>query len=166
MSFVTRVDPRGHALTSRLLDALGTAGFPRLQQHGLWLLPLGEQPVDDRSRPASYRRGTLHLSLAALDLPPGVELRCHNYFPWGGGMDWHTDSGSPGWRVYVFRGGDGSSTFGFRDRLFAEGPVGGYVFETGVGSWHSVQSYRDRWSCGVQVSEAIAREVIAAAALP
>ncbi len=80
-------------------------------------------------------------------------------------MDWHTDSSSPGWRVYVYRSGEGSSTFGFRDRLFAEGAVGGYVFEAGVGSWHAVQSYRDRWSCGVHVPEALAREVIAAAAL-
>jgi len=64
--------------------------------------------------------------------------------------------------VYVFRAGVGTSTFHHCDEAVDEGAEGGYVFEAGIGAWHAVESYRDRWSCGMQISEALAREITSA----
>lgn len=166
MPQVTRIDPQAHVLTRNMLAALARAQPVETRCEGGWVLPVGDMPEVDRARPSAKYWGTIAEQLYGYAPPVGGRLQCTNYFPSGGGMEWHTDSGMTGWRVYVFRCiGDGSSTFRYRDQTFIEGAVGAYVFETGVGCWHAVESHRDRFSCGVQIYETLARELAETAAV-
>lgn len=166
MPLVTRIDPRTHSLTCAMLAALERVQPVEAHREGGWALPLNTTPPDgDRARPKAKFWGTISEQLYGYLPPTGGRLQCTNYFPCGGGMEWHTDSGMPGWRVYVFRGEAGSSTFYYRDQAFDEGPFGAYVFATGAGCWHAVESRRDRFSCGVQINETLARELAAVASI-
>lgn len=162
-----QIDVHAHALPRAMLASLARARPVEARREGGWVLPLGVAPDVDRARPAAKYWGTIAEQLYGYASPVGGRLQCTNYFPSGGGMGWHTDSGMPGWRVYVFRcsAGSGSSTFHYCDQTFVEGVVGAYVFETGVGCWHAVESRRDRFSCGMQVPEPLARELAAHAAI-
>lgn len=159
---IARINPRKHALTAAMLAALERANTPLTSIVGAWCLPLGPMPTGDLARPNGQYRGILH-TLSGFVAPPGGRIQCHNYFPPGGGIDWHTDSGLPGWRVYVFLGREGTSTFHYQEHAFDEPAEGAYAFETGVGTWHAVESYRARFSCGLQLPEPLAQEIIAAA---
>ena len=80
--------------------------------------------------------------------------------PAGGGVGWHTDSGVPGWRVYVVRTLDGEpghflhANGAFEDDARIAHAF--YVSDTRPLSWHAVRARGARMSLGVRVGTAIA----------
>lgn len=161
MKLMHVIDPSRHEITRMMLVALYDAKAPvRITTTGQWKLPLGPQPDVDQARPSTCRRGVLRN--LNLQLPREIPTRCHNYFPVGGGIDWHTDSGDHGWRLYVFRAGPGSSTFYYRDQKFEEPSEGAYVFRIEENAWHAVECNRERWSCGVLLTEGWKDEIVSA----
>lgn len=122
------------------------------------------KPKGDRVRPREQQV----FQGIALELRhiPGTAPRCANYYPRFGGLDWHTDSADPGWRLYVWRREGRESTmpsrFYYCDRVFEEcARAGGYVFRTGPECWHALDVADVRISAGLKVSEEMAREIIA-----
>jgi hypothetical protein len=125
-----------------------------------WNVPVPEEwPQVDRARPSeSFARRIAVID--GIDVPAGCRLQCRNYFPDRGGMNWHTDSAQPGWRIYVYRYAVGGGTFRYCRQRFDEYLSGAYVFQTGVDCWHSVVSYGDRYSCGLEIPESLARQLL------
>ena len=143
-----RIDPTLDELCQSLLARLERSSVPYPVKTPGWMLPLAETPpVTDLSRPANSYAGSLNPQPLADRV-----ISCANYFPNMGGMDWHTDSHRPGWRLYVYRL-VGTARFRYGHRTFDESTgCGAYIFQTGVGCWHSVESFGERLSCGVHLS--------------
>jgi hypothetical protein len=125
------------------------------------------RPAGDRVRPREQQV----VQGIALELRhvAGAAPRCRNYYPPFGGLDWHTDSADPGWRVYAWRRQGRESTlpsrFYYVDRVFDEDRImGAYVFRTGPGCWHALDVHDVRISAGLKVPAEMAQEIIAAAA--
>ncbi len=96
---------------------------------------------------------------ASFDAPYPLRVVCsgHFWYPPGGYMGWHTNSGAPGWRIYISHAREpGKSFFRYRDpesgqittswdhewdvrvfRITPEAPL-----------WHTVWSQTDRFSLG------------------
>lgn len=94
-----------------------------------------------------------------LDVPSCVP-KCANWYPPLGGLNWHTDSGQPGWRVYMYRRKGtwscGVTSFYYRrgtiERSYQETELmGAYVFEVGPGCWHALDVRDERFSCGLEI---------------
>lgn len=122
------------------------------------------KPVGDRVRP--YQQQVFQGIALELQHVPGAAPRCRNYYPRFGGLDWHTDSADPGWRVYAWRRQGAESTlpsrFYYCDRVFHEDQImGAYVFRVGPGCWHAIDVADVRISAGLAVPELLAREIIA-----
>ena len=77
-------------------------------------------------------------------------------------MDWHTDSGMPGWRLYAYAydpfllGG----VFRYGAERVVESLSGLYLFETGIGCWHAVESFGHRYSIGIQLPAELAKQLV------
>lgn len=111
-------------------------------------------PSVDRMHPTSIRcRHMVDIAQRARALVGTWETRAATYYPAGGGMGWHTDSGRPGWRAYVVLP-LGRSRFLTADAAFQD--VGGtaMVFRAGPGGWHAVQATDERFSIGVRIPDA------------
>lgn len=107
-------------------------------------------PAKDRPRPFSYRRQIMQRSELRLHVPDGVMVASLNYYPVGGGVGWHTDSKSPGWRVYLaLPMGPGRGAFITRDRFAFDDPDFALAFRVGPGAWHAVDSPGPRLSAGL-----------------
>lgn len=84
----------------------------------------------------------------------------HFWYPPGGYMGWHTNSGAPGWRVYLTHASESNKSF-FRYRDPENGnivtssdenwDVRLFRVEPGNPIWHSVYSQTDRFSLGYAV---------------
>jgi len=160
---ICTIDPLEHTLTLGMLNAIDNVTCPTIVKVGDWSLPLSPIPTEDRARPIASLGGWLQLG-EGLVIPDGAKLQCGNYFPPGGGMDWHTDSGQPGWRLYVFNNTTTAdsgkhSHFRYRGLDISEGDIGAYVFETGVGCWHAIESRCHRMSCGLQIPKSLADDL-------
>lgn len=148
MPYVRTIDVHAVGLRA-LLTALETSRVltePRIDQ---WT-GFGPEawPDIDRARPVDSYVG--RSNLGSFPIPPSCRLQCHNYYPNGGGLGWHTDSTQPGWRIYLYRYLNGDGLFRYRNQEFREQVVGGYLFETGPDCWHSLASFGERFSVGIQ----------------
>lgn len=171
MPRILEIDPRGHRLPLFLLASLrasiARAGVPFASRSLTWksqLRPFGPWSEDwsDRTRPVDTYAGGFEASWAGENPCDGCWGGCHNFFPPGGGMGWHTDSGRPGWRVYVHCHGPepGGSVMHYREYQIAEPPVGAVLFETGPGCWHAVTTACGRYSLGVQIPDTLVGELL------
>lgn len=166
MAVIHQIDPREHPIAAGLFMQLGELRtMPYAPCSQFWYRPLPPQPTDDMPRPLAQWAAPLALDIKP---PPGCFSGCANYFPAGGGIGWHTDSHRPGWRLYVFRmfgfvKADNDQSTGqmrYADRVLPERNEGAYVFETGVGCWHAVESFGHRVSAGLLITDEIAKELI------
>lgn len=118
-------------------------------------------PSTDRRQPWSIR--CVHMIDVAARAKPLVgnwQVRAATYYPAGGGMGWHTDSGRPGWRVYVVLP-LGRSRFLTVDQEFRDMGGTAMVFKAGPGAWHAVEATDERFSIGVKVPDDVAAELAA-----
>ncbi|TCK19039.1 hypothetical protein DFR30_2332 [Thiogranum longum] len=100
--------------------------------------------------------------LETFEAPYPLEVRCsgHFWYPRGGYMGWHTNSASPGWRVYITHASEpGKSFFRYREpdtgrivtALDSEWNVRAFRIDPGIPFWHTVYSETDRFSLGYVV---------------
>lgn len=164
MPFVKHIDPQAHELTRAMLGALSSATWrPPLKSAGWNPNLIGFAPPDaDRSRPREFYVGELD-QMPLFPAPTGTRLQCRHFFPEGGGMDWHTDSGQPGLRLYVYVYRFGNGVFRYADDVtYFEDRSGAYVFETGPHCWHAIRSDGGRLSCGLTIPLSLAESLVAA----
>lgn len=152
-----QIDPSGHPLTKMLAEQVSAIeSFPYALKSEDWS-SVNTLPFSDRPRPRTSYAGVLNAPYITY---PDCSWGCGNYFPEGGGMDWHTDSHRPGWRVYVHKLFSGDALMYYRTHVVRESPgVGAYVFKTGLGCWHAVDSGGPRVSLGLLIPEDLAREL-------
>lgn len=109
---------------------------------------------------------------ATFETPHPLRVRCsgHFWYPPGGYMGWHTNSGAPGWRVYITHAREPGKSF-FRYRLPDTGVVvtsrdrtwDVRLFRIAASAplWHAVYSETDRYSLGYVVHRASILEAAA-----
>lgn len=141
---VHQVPIAGDPLLERMAAALAAEPRPRVVTIG----DLGEDirygPQEARDLAAAQTCGNIQ----GLDFDPGepgVIVRAALYYPRGGGMGWHTNSATPGWRAYAPHGDPGLL-------LTADGPVPdvpGHANVFHVPAWHAVLARGERWALGV-----------------
>lgn len=94
------------------------------------------------------------------DQPLGVTCSGHFWYPPGAYMGWHTNSGAPGWRIYLTHAAEpGASFFRYRDPATGEvittrdhaWDVRMFRVDAAVPLWHAVYSQTDRFSLGYVV---------------
>jgi len=117
-------------------------------------------PMVDRQQPRAYCRRFLPHASYFNGMPSGTRITSLNFCPAGGGVGWHTDSGAPGWRVYVTRTLDGDEGAFLHaggawedDARIAHGF---YVSATAPFSWHAVRARGPRLSLGVCIGSTLA----------
>ena len=97
-------------------------------------------------------------------VPADVRVRAVYYYPEGGGLDWHTNSALPGWRVYVPlvtnvpRSGTRTESGWFPDK---PGCANMFQITNWRDSWHCVEAHTARLSVGIWVAEQRARKLLA-----
>lgn len=140
-----------------VLDSLEAPHGPFLERGDFWTDIEGDPPKDNRPRPHNYHRKPFHPP-RPLDLPPDVHLASINYYPPGGaGMGWHTDSTSPGWRVYLARPLGVPGCFitmddGRRVETYDEDGIALAFFVSGEpDTWHAVRTMDARFSLGLRL---------------
>ena len=152
-----QIDPTAHEIGRTLIaqvDAIET--FPYALKTSGWV-SVNTMPFIDRPHPGTSYAGVLNTPYVDF---PGCVWGCGNYFPEGGGMDWHTDSHRPGWRVYVHKLFSGDALMYYGTRVFRETPgIGAYVFRTGPGCWHAVETTGPRVSLGLKIPEVLALQL-------
>lgn len=147
---LVRLDPQRHSLLGEIatgLRALCRVPYD-IHQTGRWQ-GIGAQPEKDRPRPQAIRHA--FIGYPPVTLPAGARWQCANYFGPGDGIDWHTDSALPGWRIYVWRYSEGSGRMFYGSKVLEETGEGAYLFQTGAGCWHAVESAGHRFSVGVEL---------------
>lgn len=151
------IDPMTHALGVILVERLNSiVTLPHVLDCGRWT-GVNTQPFIDRCRSLTSRVGSLSVDYVSY---PGCVWGCANYFPEDGGMDWHTDSHRPGWRLYAHKLVRGDALFYYRSNVVRETPgVGAYVFRTGLGCWHGIETFGPRLSLGLKIPEEMAYEL-------
>ncbi|MGH7550675.1 MAG: hypothetical protein ACREK3_07970 [Gemmatimonadota bacterium] len=92
--------------------------------------------------------------------PLGVHCSGHFWYPPGGYMGWHTNSGAPGWRIYITHAREPGRSF-FRYRIPDSGEIvtshdrewDVRLFRIAASAplWHAVYSETDRYSLGYVV---------------
>lgn len=159
---VHQVPVAGDPLLERMAAALAAEPRPRVVTIGDLVADIRRGPAEARDMPAAQVCG--HVQGLAFDPgEPGVIVRAALYYRAGGGMGWHTNSATPGWRAYVPRGDPGLM-------LTADGPVldlPGHANVFHVPAWHAVLARGERWSLGVLLPDGhrlIPRQRVPAAA--
>ena len=100
-----------------------------------------------------------HRLLETFEAPYPLEVSRsgHFWYPQGGYMGWHTNSGAPGWRIYITHAMKaGKSFFRYRDpetgqvitSMDDEWNVRVFRIDPVVPLWHAVYSDTDRFSLG------------------
>lgn len=140
-----------------VLDALERPQGPFMERGDFWADVEGDPPKENRPRPHNYNRRPFHPP-RPLDLPPDVHLASINYYPPGGsGMGWHTDSTSPGWRIYMARpfGVPGALLTRDGDRTvetYDDRGLANAFFVSGLpDTWHAVRTMDERMSLGLRI---------------
>lgn len=89
--------------------------------------------------------------------PLEVSRSGHFWYPQGGYMGWHTNSGAPGWRIYITHAREsGKSFFRYREpdtgqvitSMDDEWNVRAFRIDPAIPLWHAVYSDTDRFSLG------------------
>lgn len=163
---VQRLDISKHALLRMMSAFLARAErppAPPMERGDLHGDLMAGPPASDRPNPTSYR---FHrLQPPQLALPTATTIGSFNYFPEGGaGIGWHTDSNSPGWRVYVARPLSADVGWFYSDAgLFQDDPLQAtafYVARPPRHFWHAVSAPGPRFSIGIRIqSDDVAREL-------
>ena len=147
---VWRVPVIAHPLLEGLWELLAQAPRPRgFLRYGDLEADWAEGPgVEDRPTPRTRHMGEFSGRMdSALGLGfPTLRRRAFGCYPAGGGLGWHTNSDTPGWRVYLVRSGGGQlllpgSAVDDRD-------AHANIFRVGMGTWHAVRAVGDRYVLG------------------
>jgi len=118
----------------------------------------GPPPTSDRPQPLAFRRMRME-SAARVDGWGDAKVSALNYYPvGGGGLGWHTDTGHPGWRVYMPRLLGGGAPGVFRtagaDYVDERGTaLAFWISGEPMGSWHAVRTYGARLSLGIRFTD-------------
>jgi hypothetical protein len=85
-------------------------------------------------------------------------LSALNYYPvGGGGLGWHTDTGHPGWRIYIARLlSPLPGVFKTPGREYVDEPgsaLAFYVSGEPGDSWHAVRTDGPRFSLGIRFAD-------------
>jgi hypothetical protein len=164
---VQRMVVSEHALLRDLAAYAAALAVPPgpIVERGDWLddvLAGPPPPPTDRNRPAAYRFVRMAWWPQPSWMPADATIASVNYFPSdGAGLGWHTDAGSPGWRVYLGRPLDGVSG----EFLFVKKGGGDpivlrdypalatafYVSGEPCSSWHAVAAHGARFSVGIRI---------------
>lgn len=157
---VTRIPVHRHALLVGMSDYLASVAEPA----GAYVPSVGNVRADidggppgrDRPQPASYHRLFLPHPQRLPGMRAGIRISALHYYPAGGGLGWHTDSGAWGWRVYVVRHlepGYGRF-FNAKGAFYVDDPSYAnafYVRDKDPFSWHAVHTSGPRLSLGVRI---------------
>lgn len=129
----------------------------------LWPEILGGPPDDDLATPRSRVSAWLEdvRQEAHALCTDGVVVRAAWYYPPSGGIGWHTNSNTPGFRAYVVRAPGGVSFMKTADGLFPDRNAHVNVFGIADGgAWHCVGAHTERWSIGLLLPDALAVEIL------
>ncbi len=127
---------------------------PYLKRGDFFRELLDDPPSENRNRPDGYEFQIMQWRQPEW-MPDDATISAVNYFPALGGIGWHTDSGAPGWRVYVARPVDPRLPGSFHYEGGAMQDRAGMAiafFVTGLpcDSWHAVQCDGPRFSVGIR----------------
>ncbi len=130
----------------------------RVETVGDWAAELaGGPPESDCDLPHARRSANLPVRQVELTKLLGgtTDVRAVHYYPRGGGMGWHTNSNSAGWRVYVPRvhGLPPDSGIALADRRVPDRQDYANVFRVGADAWHAVYANTARFSAGIRFAD-------------
>lgn len=130
----------------------------RVESVGDWASELAAgPPAVDSDLSRARRSANLPVRQVALTklLGGAADVRAVHYYPRGGGMGWHTNSSSPGWRIYVPRvtGLPPDSGIALVDRRVPDRQDYANVFRVGEGAWHAVYANTARFSAGIRFAD-------------
>jgi hypothetical protein len=162
---VWRLQIAAHPLLQQLAEFLACVPRPELfistptTERGDWRADVdGPPPVDDRPQPFAFRRLRMQTPLQLPGMNGDTMISALNYFPvGGGGLGWHTDTGHPGWRVYMPRllspapGVFRTPAIDYVDN--EKLALAFYVSGDPADSWHAVRSEGGRFSLGVRFAD-------------
>lgn len=165
MMIVRRLLISNHALLQQAAAFLDTVAPPELfnvaeWERGDWRGDVdGRPPLRDRPQPLSFRRQRLACSPRLDGIEMGdAQISALNYYPvGGGGLGWHTDTGHPGWRVYIARPLTAMpGVFLTVESAFIDAPGTALAFLVSgepCASWHAVRSLGPRLSLGLRFKD-------------
>jgi hypothetical protein len=110
-------------------------------------------PTTNRNRPHAFNHRSVPPPRPP-ELPGDTVISAIEYYPEGGGLGWHTDSGWPGWRIYIPRPLGAPGTFYTRLGRFQDAPGianAFYVSGRPGESWHAVLAGGPRFSIGLRI---------------
>jgi hypothetical protein len=157
---VHRLDVDAHPLLRELSAYLDTVQPPQppYDEKGDWRADVDAgPPAEDRPKPRAFRRQFMERPLRLPSMPDDTILSALNFYPPGGsGLGWHTDTGHPGWRVYLGRPLTHlPGAFLVPDGIFLDEPgiaTAFYVSGKPCESWHAVRAFGARLSVGLRIA--------------
>lgn len=159
--FIRSLDVSKFELTRSMVNLLGAVTFEPPVRTGGWERSkvFRAAPVIDSDMPADYYMSKINGPVGFL-IPEGCRLQCRSFYPEDGGVDWHTDSSRPGWRLYVYRYRSGDGLFRYADLRFIETGYGAYVFKVGEHCWHCLSVTGERLSIGLEIPPSMAMNLL------
>jgi hypothetical protein len=131
---------------------------PPYDTRGDWRADIAAGPPDvDRPKPLAYRRQFMAAPVRVGSMADDTIVSALNYYPPGGsGIGWHTDSGHPGWRIYIGRPLTAMpGVFLVTGGAFLDVPglaTAFHVSGRAADSWHAVASEGPRLSMGLRIA--------------
>jgi hypothetical protein len=131
---------------------------PPYDERGDWRADIeAGAPSVDRPKPLAYRRQFMEHPLRVGSMADDTIVSALNYFPPGGaGIGWHSDSGHPGWRIYIGRPLTSMpGVFLVSVGAFIDTPgiaTAFHISGRAADSWHAVISEGPRFSVGLRIA--------------